>query len=67
MTILRLMLFSVRQLSALGYWQATAELCGGEECRARADAHRALQIMTADLLRARLLDQLLPSEDEVRP
>jgi hypothetical protein len=48
------MVFSLRQLSALGYWQAGAEMFGGDLRRAHADAHRALQIETATLLQASL-------------
>lgn len=51
MRTLKLILFSLRQLSALGYWQAGAEMFGGDTRRAYADAHRALQIETATLLR----------------
>jgi hypothetical protein len=57
MTTLKLIAFALRNLAALGYWQAGAEMCGGERRRARADAHRRLQILAADALHdhARLL------------
>lgn len=50
METFKLILFSLQQLSALGYWQAGAEMFGGDERRAYADAHRALQIMAAEAL-----------------
>lgn len=53
MELVKLVLFSLRQLSALGYWQAGAEMFGGDERRVHADAHRALQIMAADALQVR--------------
>ena len=53
-TVLRLTLFSLRQLSAMGYWQAGAEMCGGDTRRARADAHRHLHNEAAALLREAL-------------
>lgn len=55
MTTLRLMAFSLKHLSCLGYWQAGAEMCGGDLRRARADAHRQLQIEAAQELRRLLL------------
>ena len=53
-TVLRLTLFSLRQLSAMGYWQAGAEMCGGDTRRAHADAHRHLHDETAAMLREAL-------------
>ncbi|MCR9089615.1 MAG: hypothetical protein NXH97_23100 [Rhodobacteraceae bacterium] len=55
METLKLILFSLQQLSALGYWQAGAEMLGGDERRAYADAHRALQIMAAEALQEKTL------------
>lgn len=52
MTRVRLVLFSLRQLSLLGHYQAGAEMFGGETRRARADAYRALQIEASEALRA---------------
>ncbi|MCV6596611.1 MAG: hypothetical protein OIF40_05940 [Mangrovicoccus sp.] len=61
MQVLKLVLFSLRELSALGYWQAGAEMFGGEERRAYADAHRGLQIAAAEALQERLRPaQLVP-------
>ena len=53
METLKLILFSLQQLSALGYWHAGAEMLGEDERRAYADAHRALQIMAAEALQER--------------
>lgn len=50
METLKLIAFSLHQISALGYWQAGAEMFGSEDRRAYADAHRALQMMAADAL-----------------
>lgn len=52
--VLRLTLFSLRQLSAMGYWQAGAEMCGGDIRRAHADAHRHLHNEAAAMLREAL-------------
>lgn len=38
----RLIWFALRQLSALGYYHAGAEMFGGQERRAHADVHRKL-------------------------
>lgn len=50
MTTLKLMAFSLRHLAALGYWQAGAEMYGGDTRRARADAHRQLQMLASGAL-----------------
>jgi len=55
METLKLVWFSVRQLSALGYWQAGAEMFGGDDRRAYADAHRGLQIAAAEALQEKLV------------
>lgn len=54
METLKLIMFSLQQLSALGYWQAGAEMFGGDDRRAYADAHRALQIMAAEALQQKV-------------
>ncbi len=59
MIYVRLILFSIRQLSLLGHWQAGAELVGGEVLRHRADRHRYLQIQAAMALRAQLRADLM--------
>lgn len=51
-TLLRLVIFALRTLSALGHWQATAEMTGRETARAKAEAYRRLQNHAADALRA---------------
>ena len=47
-----LLWFAIRQLSAMGYYHAGAEMFGGEERRARADVHRNLSNMTGKAIRA---------------
>lgn len=54
MTYIRLILFSLRQLSAIGVWQAGAELDGSEELRRRVLRHRRLQHAASQALRAKL-------------
>lgn len=58
MFYLRLVLFSLRQLSLLGAWQSGAELSGSAALRQRADRHRHLQMEASRLLRARLCHDL---------
>ncbi len=58
MVYLQLILFSLRQLSALGLWQSGAELGGSEELRRRADRHRRLQVAAAEALRRQLRQDL---------
>lgn len=70
MFYLRVMVFSIRQLSLLGAWQSGAELTGSEELRRRADRHRYLQMEAARLLQARLradLARLLAADTAPRP
>ncbi|MBE3637837.1 hypothetical protein [Mangrovicoccus algicola] len=54
MIYLKIALFSLRQLSALGLWQAGAELGGSPELRRRAARHRRLQSAAAEALRDQL-------------
>ncbi len=61
MVYLRLMMFSLRQLSALGLWQAGAELGGSEELRRRTDRHRRLQVAAAEALRQQLRQDIARS------
>lgn len=58
MTFFRILFFALRNLSRMGYYQAGAEMCGGSERRAKADAYRALHNMTAPLVRASLVAAL---------
>lgn len=55
METLKLVWFSLHHLSALGYWQAGAEMFGGDDRRAYADAHRALQMTAAQALQEKAL------------
>ncbi|MGB0660291.1 MAG: hypothetical protein ACPGNV_08925 [Mangrovicoccus sp.] len=50
MVYLRLVMFSLNQLSSLGHWYAGAEMFGGDTRRARADAHRGLHNLASDEL-----------------
>lgn len=47
----KLIWFALRQLSAMGYYHAGAEMFGGSERRARADVHRHLSNMTGSAIR----------------
>lgn len=56
MRFLRTLAFALRNLSRLGYYHAGAELCGGTERRAKADAYRHLRTMTGGAVRAQIAE-----------
>lgn len=50
---LKLMLFSLRQLSAYSFWKAGADMFGGTDRRCRVAVHLTLRDMAAENLRRR--------------
>ncbi len=48
-----LMFFSLRYLTAYGFWKAGADMFGGTERRQRVAAYLAVRDMAADALRRR--------------
>lgn len=56
MTLLKTLAFALRNLSRMGYYHAGAELCGGEERRAKADVYRNLSNMTGSVVRAQIAE-----------
>ncbi len=67
MQMLKLIWFSMQQMSRMGLAQAGAEMTGGDVLRARADAHRELHRQTGMAIRAKVyqgaakgLGQVLP-------
>jgi hypothetical protein len=59
MTLLKTLVFALRLRSRMGYYQAGAQMCGGEERRAKADAYRTLGNSAGALLRAQVLGALV--------
>ena len=58
MPIPKLIWFALRELSALGYYHAGAEMFGGERRRRHAVAHRNLSNAAGDAVRKELLKVL---------
>lgn len=59
MTFFRILFFALQNMSRMGYYQAGAEMCGGSERRAKADAYRALHNMTGAFVRAQVIAALM--------
>lgn len=53
MQTVRLLLFSLRQLSAYGQWKAGADMFGGDARKLRVVAHLRLRDSAAEALRRR--------------
>ena len=58
MVYIRLILFSLKQLSLMGLWQSGAEVGGSEILRQRTLRHRRLHEAARQQLIARLVDDL---------
>ena len=58
MVYLRLIFFSLQQLSLIGLWQAGAEMDGSEELRRRTLRHRKLHEEARQMLIAKLIQDL---------
>ncbi|MEM1079871.1 MAG: hypothetical protein AAGI09_15255 [Pseudomonadota bacterium] len=58
MTFLKTLGFAVHNLSRMGYYHAGAEMCGGSERRAKADAYRNLSNMTGGLVRLQVIEAI---------
>lgn len=62
----KLIWFALRELSAMGYYQAGAEMFGGERRRQHAVAHRNLSNAAGSVVRKELLKVLFGISEPAR-